>query len=360
MICSAEPPRPRTLRPDLDGALQTIILKCLEKKPEDRFPTALALAEDLKRWLAGSRILTRPPSIRVRFSRFVRRHPAASTATALLAGFLVLLLFLLPGANKVADLAKEPAPQQTQKQTREPVQDQEMPRLTAQEIMERVRTELARGEAAQFIPPHGLPDWWNRRAATKMHFLRDGSSEKRVTLNSYEPVALDLLPESPCDRYRLRAEVCVHKQARGGSGGIYIGAIEHPGAEGLQYHWWISLSFPCNDTNSALQLQRYRRPLKGYDRGKQPLLRQNLLRAPDPGDGLALEWRQLQLDVTERDVVAYVDGDPIGAVTAAQLDEHLKLIQPKAFASVLLRGGLGLYNEDAETLFRRVAVESLP
>lgn len=47
------PPAPRSLRPDLDPALEAILLRCLEKAPSDRYPSAAALAEDLASCLRG-------------------------------------------------------------------------------------------------------------------------------------------------------------------------------------------------------------------------------------------------------------------------------------------------------------------
>lgn len=47
-----KPPKPRTLNPQLSRELERVILRCLEKNPDDRFPTGEALAEELVHILA--------------------------------------------------------------------------------------------------------------------------------------------------------------------------------------------------------------------------------------------------------------------------------------------------------------------
>ena len=49
----------REIRPDLDRDLETIVLKTLEKDKLRRYQTALALKEELQRWLDGEAILAR-------------------------------------------------------------------------------------------------------------------------------------------------------------------------------------------------------------------------------------------------------------------------------------------------------------
>ena len=60
LLTVAEPPPPPTqLRPGLSLSLEQICLRCLEKEPEDRYPSAEELIADLQAYLSGKRIKSR-------------------------------------------------------------------------------------------------------------------------------------------------------------------------------------------------------------------------------------------------------------------------------------------------------------
>ena len=73
-VKSREPVLPSKLRPDLPRDLSTICLKCLAKDPTSRYDSALALADDLRRFLDGRPILARPPTSADRIAKLVRRN----------------------------------------------------------------------------------------------------------------------------------------------------------------------------------------------------------------------------------------------------------------------------------------------
>jgi serine/threonine-protein kinase len=68
----------------LAGDLDTIVLKALAREPERRYASAAALADDLRRHLAGRPIAARPDRLGYRVGKFVKRHAAAVTAGAAL------------------------------------------------------------------------------------------------------------------------------------------------------------------------------------------------------------------------------------------------------------------------------------
>jgi TolB-like protein/Tfp pilus assembly protein PilF/predicted Ser/Thr protein kinase len=88
LLLDTEPRQPRLLNPKIDRDLSTICLKCLEKDPKRRYPSALALAEDLERWLRHEPIQARHTGVFARGGKWVRRNPTSALLVASLVGLL--------------------------------------------------------------------------------------------------------------------------------------------------------------------------------------------------------------------------------------------------------------------------------
>ena len=95
-VCNEEPVRLRRLRPELPRDLETILGKALEKEAARRYPTAGALALDVRRFMAQEPVLARRATAIYRLNRLVRRNLALSVSlTALvlaLSGWLAVAL----------------------------------------------------------------------------------------------------------------------------------------------------------------------------------------------------------------------------------------------------------------------------
>jgi len=102
-VVSREPTAPRRLRPDVPRELELICLRCLSKRPEDRYPSAGALAEDLERFVRGEPPETPPPGLLRRVWSWTRRKPALALRLGALVVFylveLVDYLLAAPGVD---------------------------------------------------------------------------------------------------------------------------------------------------------------------------------------------------------------------------------------------------------------------
>ena len=106
----AEPVSPTVLNPHVPRDLKTICLKCLEKDPARRYPTAQALADELGRWLRGEPILVRPVSRPEKLWRWCRRKPLMATSVGAAVCFFLLgfagVTWQGQRASKARDLAQ--------------------------------------------------------------------------------------------------------------------------------------------------------------------------------------------------------------------------------------------------------------
>jgi WD40 repeat protein/serine/threonine protein kinase len=84
-VRSQEPAPPRRLQARVPYDLETICLKCLHKEPGKRYASALALAEDLRRFVAGEPISARRVGTLGRLALWCRRNPALASTIAVAA-----------------------------------------------------------------------------------------------------------------------------------------------------------------------------------------------------------------------------------------------------------------------------------
>jgi WD40 repeat protein/serine/threonine protein kinase/tetratricopeptide (TPR) repeat protein len=116
----SEPPR---LVHSLQGDLDWIVMKCLEKDRGRRYETANGLAVDLQRHLKNEPVMARPPSVAYQLQKLIKRNKVAFAvagvfAATVLTGFVMLTLLLTRereahrltlAAEKKADSARRQA-----------------------------------------------------------------------------------------------------------------------------------------------------------------------------------------------------------------------------------------------------------
>jgi eukaryotic-like serine/threonine-protein kinase len=98
LLLDTEPRQPRLLNPKIDRDLSTICLKCLEKDPKRRYSSALALAEDLERWLKHEPIQARRTGLFTRTRKWLQRNPT-----------VLQKLLLIPYAGVAGSIPLTPA-----------------------------------------------------------------------------------------------------------------------------------------------------------------------------------------------------------------------------------------------------------
>ncbi len=89
-----EIPPPRQVKPQVPPALEAVCLKALALRPEDRYQSAKALANEVEHFLADEPVSVHTESLTARLGRWARHHRSLATASAVLLITIVLGLTL--------------------------------------------------------------------------------------------------------------------------------------------------------------------------------------------------------------------------------------------------------------------------
>jgi serine/threonine protein kinase len=111
-ILEERPTWPRKKNRLVPHDLSTIVMRCLEKHPDERYASAEALAEDLDRYLNGERIQAKPKGLAKRGLAFVNRHKVVSALTTFALIAIVVTISLtqqLGSTKKTSELRGEVA-----------------------------------------------------------------------------------------------------------------------------------------------------------------------------------------------------------------------------------------------------------
>src|SRR5262249_35874269 len=106
-----EPVPPRRLQPRIPRDLETVCLKCLQKRPEKRYASSAALAGDLQRYLDRRPILARPVGGFEKLARWCRRNPGQTASLTGIAAIFVTAFALVSWSYFSAEKARRLAEQ---------------------------------------------------------------------------------------------------------------------------------------------------------------------------------------------------------------------------------------------------------
>ena len=172
-VIHREPDRPRSVNPRIPRDLETICLKAMAKKPQERFDDCRELADDLRRWLDGVPIRARRLGLAERFVRWCRRNPALAAATIAVACLLLVTAAVTTGAYFVTSAAFRN--EETQRQAAEDARAEEQSaRQDAESARDREASQRRRAEAQKIRAETALVEEaaQRSRAETNLYFAR--------------------------------------------------------------------------------------------------------------------------------------------------------------------------------------------
>jgi hypothetical protein len=335
-ILKRPPDRPRRLLRGVPPGLESICLKCLEKKPGRRYRSAQELADDLGRWLDGKR--PEAHSTWARASRFLRRRPILNTAVALLVFAVLSAAVVVPILTYHLD-----------------------PDRVAKDYL----AELERGSSVTLIGEKGGPLWkkWIFGQATIANpLLADGVFS--VTASPNHDGYLELLPVSRARGCRFRVQVRVESLERGDVGVVFV-RTDFPVARGTEHCFCVLLiSEFRGKLTPDIEIRRRlvpedtesRKSANSQKRTPLPVLPKT-------------QWREVRVEITADAVRGWVDQQFIGNVDRRRLAESFQkdlnsrhdplTHDPSLKPTFPPAGGLGVFVRNGWVSFRNAVVEPL-
>jgi tRNA A-37 threonylcarbamoyl transferase component Bud32 len=339
----AEPPvAPRRRRPELSAELEAICLKCLEKEPRRRYPSANDLADDLDNWLAQRRTKARPPRWPAKVGRILGRHKAACAAVLLVAAVLGTVCF---GIWRT---------------------DPERPRREA-------KAALARQLPAGFLGSERLPGPFRWVRGGDRQF--EANRESCVTFFARSISLLEFVDDPMCSHYRVEADLRHDDTAGQGDVGLFVGFRRHS-VNGEARSYFYSMSFavhgqltsrgPNQPSQGVLHLHIW----YGTDADESPRLKLRGMHsfALIPGPP---RWHHVAVEVSPKGIKTYwrdddgneqlvddVPADELTTFPATLLRAQPLLAEtPPGFAA---RGGVGIFARRSTVSFKNFTVTPLP
>jgi serine/threonine-protein kinase len=373
--------RLRALRRDVPADLEAIALKCLERDPANRYPSALTLAEDLDRFLAGETPVAPALTRRRRVWRWVARRRRAVAVGVVGVGLATGLAAVWPtGETAPATIPVAHASQPD-------------PPPDPQEVM---RKELREGRSVTLIGKTGLPEYYRWRMGGG-GFGVSPAGDDTCYFESIEYSLLELVSDPGIDSYCVEFQLCHLAANKGlpvqngaaanedGQIGPYFGDVELPSLNGKRVHALFPVPFsefrfnrvpglPKGPRREASLVQTWA-TLMVLDPAKRPRTSLIQLQALEYQRGKESErpWRTFRIEVRPGRVwIGWKEGEQYKEalnVPAARLNQTLTALETQ-MASQLggplnipdwnPRTPLGIYAYKAALSVREVTISPIP
>ncbi len=314
LVCTTDPVPPSQVCRECPRGLEWVCLKCLQKRPDRRYPTAKDLSVALTACLEGRLPRDMPGAFgrALRAAGITRRRAiAAGIGSALVAGGLF-------GYRWWAD---------------------------PERLLRRVERELAAGRPVTLIPKTGFPVRFVVLNGDEMTTTGLGENGPFfVSSWSKTSCLVELLPRVPAGRYRFRVDIRHEQSETVGHVGLYCAAQALPGATRpihvFGYANYNDVLSPAKD--EALRVKesmRRKGQLELADKlvvpdknsvklgtgmiGEREELGGWTSGAPFRWAGSQPEWRTLELTVTPAEFSAMWNGKEVGTMSAGAATKML-------------------------------------
>jgi serine/threonine-protein kinase len=370
-----EPPTPlRDLRSEIPPELEAIVLKCLEKAPRDRYPSAAAFADDLTRWQKGEPTVARPLTLWTKGWRAVRRRPAAAALAPAVVVVAAVIGAWWPRERERPPVSAPPAPAPAPIALL-PGIHYHAPEFIPELSPEGAQQDLLDGKQVVLVGPTTLriqPAWGLGPCKVR----RSSDGETRFSLQAQGATILHLLPDPGIDHYLVRAELRHDQRMQDRSSSAFGLAVGHArvsaGGDSV-LHGWITVGFDESDSTGFTDRVLGFRDYATLERPPELLMNAAHLgpnvpiAVPVPGER---PWLALKVEVSPAGITVRHDGRTV-PYAVADIQQHwpsradeLRAAKP-AVADVPLppwspRMPLGLWAFQSWVSVRNVTIEPLP
>ena len=348
-IQSEPPVAPRRRRPELSAELEAICLKCLEKEPRRRYPSAKELADDLDNWLEQRPTKARPPRWPRKVGRMLARHKWACAAMVVVAAALGAALYL---------------------QWR---LDPDRPRREAKEA-------LAKGRPAGFQGTEPLPGPFRWVLGNEQR-IEANTAEQCFQFHTMTNTLLEFIDDPNCSHYRLDADIRHDDVSDDGEVGLFVG-FRRDSPDGKPHYRFYTVSFAARGTRvtpgtGANNLNTSTVRLTACfctqaDRVAKPPVGTPYVFHPFQRPGTPVPWHHLAVEVSPDKIITFwrptpdSDDELADTVTTKQLDKEVRrgLKYHDQMAGVPLaldpHGGVGIYAWRSTISVRNLVLKPLP